>query len=114
MYSYMIIFAICVYPTEKAIPTMKGLNRYITKRYADDWKDIGIELELELDTLKIISRNHQQDCVACFQSTLDKWLKSTPNAIWHTLEVAITNVRRAHLGLEPVTDVYVHGYMTTS
>ena len=97
----------CVYSTEKAIPTMKDLNRYVTKRYAADWKDIGLELELKLDTLKIISKNHQQDCVACFESTLDKWLESTPNATWRALEVAITNVRRAHLGLEPVTDVYM-------
>ena len=95
-----------MYPAEKVIPTMKDLNRYITKRYANDWKDIGLELELELDILKIISKDNQHDCVACFQSTLDRWLKSTPNATWHALEVAITNVRRAHLCLEPVSDVY--------
>ena len=60
---------------------MRDLNRYVIKKYGVDWKDIGLELELKLDTLKIISKDNQHDCVACFQSTLDKWLQSTPNAI---------------------------------
>ena len=96
---------IFVVTTEEATPTMKNLNRYVTKKYAADWRDIGIELDLPLHTLDIISKNNQHECVACFQSTLDNWLKSTPDATWRMLEVAITNVTRQHLGLDPVTDV---------
>jgi len=91
---------------EEETPTMKNLNRYITNMYAADWKAIGLELEFKSESLEIISKNNQQECVACFQNTLDNWLKSTSHATWRTLEVAITNVRRAKLGLDPVTDVY--------
>jgi len=92
--------------TEEETPTMKDLNRYVTNMYAADWKDIGLELEFKSECLEIISKNNQQECVACFKSTLDSWLKSTPHATWRTLEVAITNVKRSKLGLDPVTDVY--------
>ena len=86
---------------------MRDLNRYVTKRnYATDWKDIGIELGLDLDLLEIIEKDNHDKSVACFQKTLDKWLKLTPNATWKTLEVALTNVRRQQLCLDPVDDVH--------
>ena len=85
---------------------MKDINRY-TKKYAADWKDIGIELGLELDGLAIIERNHPSDCVACFQDMINKWLQlTTDGATWKTLEVALTNVNRQKLDLDPVDDVY--------
>ena len=86
---------------------MGDLNRYVTRKYATDWYDIGIELGLELDVLNIIKKSNSQDCVACFKNTLDKWLKlNTDDATWKTLEVALTNVNRANLGLGPVDDMY--------
>ena len=91
---------------EQSTPTMQDLNRYVTKIYASDWKDIGLELGLQFNTLEIFSKNHQKECVPCFQSTLHEWLNLKPNATWRMLEVAITNVRRASNGLDPVTDVY--------
>ena len=85
---------------------MRDLNRY-ARKYATDWYDIGIELGLELDVLNIIKKDNPQECVACFQNTLDKWLKlNTDDATWKTLEVALTNVNRANLGLDPVDDMY--------
>ncbi|XP_065900168.1 uncharacterized protein [Dysidea avara] len=88
-------------------PTMRDLNRYVTKRkYATDWKDIGIELGLELDVLDVIEKDNPQQSVSCLQKTLDKWLKLTPNATWRTLEITLTNVRRLQLCLDPVDDVY--------
>ena len=86
---------------------MKDLNRYVTKKYANDWYDIGIELGLELDVLEIIKKDNPQQSVASFQKTLDKWLKlNTNDATWETLEVALTNVNRTNLGLDPVDDLY--------
>ena len=35
-----------------------------------------------------------------------KWLELTPSATWKILEVAITNVKRAKLSLDPITDIY--------
>ena len=88
---------------------MRDLNRYVTRKYATDWEDIGIELGLDLDVLKIVSksRDNPLQSVACLRETLDKWLKlNTDDATWRTLEVALTNVNRAKLGLDPVDDVY--------
>ena len=85
---------------------MRDLNRYVTRKYATDWYDIGIELGLELD-VNIIEKDNPQQSVTCFQRTLDKWLKlNTDDATWRTLEVALTNVNRAKLGLDPVDDVH--------
>lgn len=99
-------------PTETKKPTMKDLNRYVTKKYANEWQDIGIELGLCLDTLKVIEKDNFYQCGSCLRETLDKWLKLNNCATWNTLEVAITNVRRAALGLDPVSNVYgkVHIY----
>ena len=91
---------------ESTRPTMRDLNRYVTRRYAPDWYDIGIELGLDLDVLDIIEKDHSQRSVTCFQKTLDEWLKlNTDDATWRTLEVALTNVNRAKRGLDPVDDV---------
>ena len=85
---------------------MKDLNRYVTRKYATDWYDIGIELGLEHE-VGIIMNDHHQQSVPCFQNTLDKWLKlNSDSATWRTLEVALTNVNRTKLGLDPVDDVY--------
>lgn len=88
-------------------PSMKDINRYV-KKYAANWKDIGLELEIDFDELAIIERDHHSsDCVACFQVMINHWLKvTTDNATWKTLEVALTNVNRQKLKLDPVDDVY--------
>ncbi|XP_065887423.1 uncharacterized protein [Dysidea avara] len=88
-------------------PKMRDLNRYVVRKYAANWKDIGIELGLEFDVLNMIEKDNPQQSDSCLQITLDRWLRSTHNATWKTLEVVLTNVRREQLGLDPVDDVYV-------
>ena len=61
---------------------------------------------LDIDVLKTVEQNYIYKVENCFQETLLKWLKSTLNATWKALELAITNVRRQQLGLGPVDDVY--------
>ena len=86
---------------------MKDLNRYVTTKYATNWYNIGIELDVDVCVLKIIKQNNHDKTEACFQETLDKWLKlNTDDATWRTLEVALTNVNRAKLELNPVDSVY--------
>ena len=89
---------------------MRDLNRYVTKKYASDWHDIGIELGLKVTTLDIIENDHHQQSVKCFKSTLDKWLNSD-DATWEGLEVALTNVKRANLELDPVDNIYGKMYV---
>ncbi|XP_065903549.1 uncharacterized protein [Dysidea avara] len=87
------------------IPTMKDLNRYVVKRHAADWVDVCMELQLDIYTLSIVEKNDQRN-ESCFQEILHRWLRITPNATWKTLEIALTNVRRRQLGLDPVDDLY--------
>jgi len=58
--------------------------------------------------LNNIEKDHPQDCAYCFLTALDMWVRSSinPNATWRILELALTNVRRQQLQLDPVDDVY--------
>ena len=88
---------------------MRDLNRYVIKKQANLWKDIGIELGLDLDLLDVIEKDHPYQSVTCLQKVLDKWLKLAVNATWKSLELALTNVTRVDLGLDPVDDIYGNG-----
>ena len=84
---------------------MRDLNRYV-KKYASDWRDIGLELRLDLHKLKTIAKDNPLDTVTCLQETLEKWLElNTDDATWKTLELALTNVNRTNNGLDPVDDL---------
>ena len=87
---------------------MKDLNRYVAKRkYAIDWKDIGAELGLDDHVLDVIENDHRNQTRTCFKKALNQWLRLFPTkATWRTLEVALTNVTRQSLELDPVDDVY--------
>ncbi|XP_065901376.1 uncharacterized protein [Dysidea avara] len=87
-------------------PTMWDLNRYVTRKHATMWRDVGLELKLEHSVLKGIEKDNPQDTTNCFKEVLDKWLRLTPSATWKELEIALTNVNRMQLVLDPVDDIY--------
>ena len=91
---------------------MRDLNRYVTKKHATMWRDVGLELKLKRSVLVTIALNNPQDSVNCFEEVLDKWLKLTPSATWKELEIALTNANRMQLGLDPVDDLYGETIMT--
>ena len=89
---------------------MKYLYRYVTTKYATDWYNIGLELEVDHCVLDSIKQDNHNQSEVCFQKILDKWLQSnTDDATWKTLEVALTNVNRVKLKLDPVDSVYGKG-----
>ena len=86
---------------------MKDINRYVTRKHAADWKGIGIELGLSLGTLNIIEKDHPLKSEECFIAMVDGWIQRTGiDATWKALEVALTNVNRQKLDLDPVDDVH--------
>ena len=92
---------------ENKVPTMKDINRYVTRKHATDWKDIGIELGLKFNTLIIIEKDHPLQSETCFQFMINNWIQSNAdNVTWKALQVALTNVNRQKLDLDPVDDVY--------
>ena len=64
---------------------------------------------LKLQVINNIKEKFHQQNSHCLQETLDKWLQLTPTATWRELEVALTNVSRQQLGLDPVDDVFDQG-----
>ena len=92
---------------EYKTPTMRDINRYVTRKHAADWKNIGIELGLKFATINIIESDHPLKSEDCFQAMINTWIEtSTDNITWRALEVALTNVNRQQLDLDPVNDVY--------
>jgi len=91
---------------EDDTPNMKDLNRYVVRKYAAEWKDIGTELDIDIDMLNIIEKDNPWQSEICFQKTLEKWLKGSTNATWRTLEVALTNVRRQKVDHGSIDYVY--------
>ena len=87
---------------------MKDINRYVTSKYAANWKDIGLELGLECSRLELIEKDHPLQCEESFKAMIDSWQQLLGNkATWKALEGALTNVNRSKLGNDPVVDVYV-------
>jgi len=75
-------------------------------KYASDWEAIGLELGLAFYELISIRKHNSYQQRNAFRQTLEKWFKMNIDATWKTLEVALTNVNRAKLGLDPVDDIY--------
>ena len=86
---------------------MRDINRYVTRKHAFDWKEIGIELGLKIDVLDVIEEDHPFKSEVCFKDMITTWIESAAiNVTWKVLEVALTNVKRKKMGLASVDDVY--------
>jgi len=90
---------------------MSDLNRHVVPKYAVYWYEIGIELRLKLHELDKIAEKNSQDCVSCLRKVLMWWLAVTDNPTWKILEVALANIRRLQLCLDPVDDVLGEGVL---
>ena len=44
---------------------MRDINRYV-KKYATNWIDIGLKLEIDYDELAIIEKNHHSSLLGNF------------------------------------------------
>ena len=63
-------------------PKLKDLNDYVAVNFATNWKQLGRNLDIREDLLKIIEKNYPQDCEECCSKMLNEWLELTPNATW--------------------------------
>ena len=66
-------------------PKLKDLNDYVAVKFATNWKQLGRNLNIREDLLKIIEKNYPQDCEECCSMMLSEWLELTPNATWGML-----------------------------
>ena len=69
---------------------MKDINTCVTGKYAEYWKLIGQNLEVQnLDTIEIDCHSHPRRSQECFRRMITAWLRIDPNATWEKLQNAI-------------------------
>ena len=75
-------------------PTARELSVYI-KPHAQQWFEIGLLLDIKVQTLEEIEEHHRNDVQSCGARMLMGWLVSDPNACWKKLWDAVENVSKS-------------------
>ena len=66
---------------------------------------MGIDFS-EIENIARWNQDTWSGSIKCFRKTLNHWLDKNNDATWKSIEVALTNVNRLKLKLNPVDDVY--------
>ena len=74
---------------ENEKPKLEDLNDHVAVKFAANWKELGRNLNVGEDLLKIIENNYPQDCKECCSRMLSEWLQLTPTATWGMLLEAV-------------------------
>ena len=75
---------------EPAKPKLKDLQRELYSKVADEWEDIGIQLDIEEGQLKQIKSDNASDSKACFHEMLRVWLSHVaPPPSWTAMADAL-------------------------
>ena len=84
---------------------MKDINTCVTGKYAEYWKLIGQNLEVQnLDTIEIDCHSHPRRSQECFRRMITAWLRIDPKATWEKLQNAINKAIGQEHGI-PVTGI---------
>ena len=70
-------------------PQLKDIDNFVVIKCATYWKQLGKNLGVHEDLLKIIADDNEHDCESCCSKMLIEWLDSNPNASWKILLNAI-------------------------
>ena len=75
---------------ESAKPKLKDLQRELYSRVANDWEDIGIQLDIEEGQLKQIKSDNAGECKKCLREMLRIWLSRVdPPPSWSDIAEAL-------------------------
>ena len=74
-------------------PSMKDLANQVIPTVSPMWRDIGLQLNLELSDLNEIRANCQGDVRECCTIMFDRWLKQDTKASWRTVLSACKTVK---------------------
>ena len=53
--------------------------------WATSWKQLGIQLKVADHLLRIIEKDHPNDCEGCCSKMLQEWLNMNSKATWELL-----------------------------
>ena len=82
-------------------PAAKDYQKFLLD-YCLDWQSIGLQLGLKQALLNLTEANNRNQHRECLRLTLQNWLQMDTKATWSKLELAITNVNRVKLGIDPL------------
>ena len=94
----------CTVSTAPATPTLKMLTNELKSVLR--WHTLGVNLELKLQQLGIIERNHRGDDERCRTEMLGCWLDNTTTPTWDAVAEALyqmdehrvaDEIRRKHI-----------------
>ena len=90
-------------------PSMKDLANQVIPTVCPMWRDIGLQLNLELSDLNVIEADHPKSVRDCCTIMFDKWLKQDTKASWCTVLSACRTVKdNLSSGPdEPLTKVHI-------
>ena len=91
----MLYFICTIFVVLGAKPQLKDLYRFITPSYATNWKEIGIQLEIENESLHIIEKDNFYKTKDCCNVMWQKWLEKDTDATWDKVIKILTTVSAA-------------------
>ena len=97
----MFYYLIFVNIVKNSTPMVKDLYKYVFKKYAPFWKDIGSLLDLSTARLDIIECNYRKVVDQC-RAMFNAWLERDPYATWKKLIEVLDKVDHTH------GKVYIH------
>ena len=76
--------------TVSAIPRLKDLLKELSSRVANEWENIGIQLDIEDGQLKQVKSDHGGDSRACLREMFRIWLSCVnPPPSWSAIAEAL-------------------------
>lgn len=79
---------------EPAKPNLSDLQRELHHEVADEWENIGIQLDIKDGVLRRIKCDNGGDCRACLREMFREWLNSiAPTPTWSAMANALDVLR---------------------
>ena len=95
-------------------PLLKDCNKHVVPWWAPQWRQLGIELDMDHCMMDIIEYNHPNDCERCCLEMLVGWLDKFPTASWEDLIFAVDNLLSFGMCVVHVDFWYVCSIICTS
>ena len=76
------------------MPTNKDLANEVIPKVCPMWREVGVQLDLDIATLNRIRAECHSDVIQCCTRMFEEWLKQKTEASWITVMNACTRVKQ--------------------
>ena len=92
---------------KSAKPKLKNLQEELYSKVANEWEDIGIQLDIEEGQLKQIKSDNAGDSKACLREMLRVWLRRVaPPPSWQAMANALDTLGHQDIATHLRTKYY--------